>query len=328
MSELTCAVVGLGRIGSSLETDPLREKPCTHAGSIYANRDCRLTAGCDVKRDARDAFLEQWGATGPIEVFNSIEALLKEVRPDILSIATPPETHLPLVRTAARARVPVIICEKPLAHNLRDARTIARIHTSGITKIVVNHERRYSRDYQIVKEHIGSEHYGRLLSIKGTLFFGRTAAHRDVLLHDGTHMIDIINYLTDTRCTLKKRYGSMRRATPSTFLYGKAGTIPVSLEVGSRRDHLVFELELSFEQGRIRIGNGVLAFEKSSSSPYYSDYRSLLPDPTPDIKQTGYFSGMIADAVKCRCNPLHMPVSSAKDSLEVMRFIHAARRWV
>lgn len=32
MSKLICALVGLGRIGSSLEKDPLREKPCTHPG--------------------------------------------------------------------------------------------------------------------------------------------------------------------------------------------------------------------------------------------------------------------------------------------------------
>ena len=328
MSEFTCAVVGLGRIGSSLENDPLREKPCTHAGAISANPDCKLIAGCDIKREARETFLIQWGALNSVEVFGSIDALLNKITPDILSIATPLNTHLSLVRAAARAGVPIIICEKPLAHSLPDARAIARVHSRGKAKIVVNHERRYSRDYQIVKERIQSEHYGRLLSIKATLFFGRTAAHRDVLLHDGTHMIDIINFLTETSCTLKKRYGSMRSATPSAFLYGNAGSVPVSLEVGSRRDHLVFELDLSFEQGRIRVGNGVLSFEKSTSSPYYSDYRSLLPDTTPDIEQTGYFSGMIADAVNCRRDPAHMPVSSAKDSLEVMRFIHSARRWL
>jgi len=326
MSKLICALVGLGRIGSSLEKDPLREKPCTHAGGLMKNSDCILTAACDIKAEAREAFAAQWSPEYSIELFEDIDALLKKVRPDILSIATPPDTHLKLVRKAAQARVPVVICEKPLAPSLKEARAIEKIHKEQQVKILVNHERRYSRDYQIAREYIRSKEYGELLSVRGTLYFGRNTPHRDVLLHDGTHMIDVINFLTGSTCNLKKRYGSMGLATSSVFLSGKAGPAALILEVGSRRDHLVFEIDMSFEFGRIRVGNGVFTFERSGASPYYSDYRSLLPEETPDIQQTGYFSGMIADAVKCRLEPHYTPVSGAGDSLEVMRFIRSARR--
>lgn len=327
MSELKCAVVGLGRIGSSLEADPLREKPCTHAGAIFANPDCTLAAGCDIKAEARSAFAAQWSDQGsqkvPYKLYENIDSLLQAVRPDILSIATPPETHRRLVAKAARAGVPVVICEKPLAHTLRDARAIARIHNSGRMKIVVNHERRYSRDYQVVRQTIRSQQFGPLISLRGTLCFGRTAAHKAVLLHDGTHMIDIINYLTDAVCSLKKKSGSMRASSSSVFLFGRAGTIPVCIEIGGERDHLVFELELSFGRGRIRVGNGVLSFEESSPSPYYSNYRSLLPAETPALECTGYFAGMLADAVRCCREAEYQPISNAAASLEVMRFIQS-----
>ena len=85
----------------------------------------------------------------------------------------------------------------------------------------------------------------------------------------------------------------------------------------------MFEIELSFERGRIRVGNGVLSFEESGASPFYSDYRSLLPADTPVIKRTGYFAGMIADAVRCCREPGYQPVSNASASLEVMRFIRS-----
>jgi len=325
MTEITCAIVGLGRIGSSLETDPLREKPCTHAGAMIHNPDCRLVAGCDIKPEARQQFISQWSPDYSFEVFNSIDSMLKKLRPEILSIATPPNTHRELVQTAVRAQVPVVICEKPLAHSLRDARAIVRKHTSGQARILVNHERRYSRDYQAVREYVATQRYGALLSLHGTLYFGKSATHRDVLLHDGTHMIDIINYLIGTTCSLKKRYGSMRARTSSAFLFGQAGAVPVSIEIGSGRDHLLFELELSFECGRIRVGNGVLAFEESKPSPYYSDYRSLLLAEAPAIRYTDYFSGMLADAVKSLRDPHYKPLSSAEDSLEVMRFIRSVK---
>jgi len=116
---------------------------------------------------------------------------------------------------------------------------------------------------------------------------------------------------------LRSRHGS-------TFLLGSAGETPVSIEVGSERDHLVFELELSFESGRIRVGNGVESWERSEESPYYEGYRSLLPESRANGGLTGYFASMVADAVACVDDPIREPRSSALDALEAMKFI---RRW-
>ena len=41
MEKIRCCIAGLGRIGSILEDDRLREKPCTHAGAIKRNREAR-----------------------------------------------------------------------------------------------------------------------------------------------------------------------------------------------------------------------------------------------------------------------------------------------
>lgn len=331
----TCAVVGLGRIGSSLEKDSLREKPCTHTGAIFANPDCRLVAGADIDADARRRYLEDWEAIlgrepndtagGELPVYASAGSLLARHKPDILIAATPPETHLEIVSAAADAGVPVVICEKPLAASLGDARRIARLHSGGRVKVLVNHERRYSADYRAVRELVVSEKYGRLITVKGTLYFGKTARHRNVLLHDGTHLVDIINFLTGGTCRLRRSFGSMGSRSSSAYLFGNVGNIPVVIEVGAERDHLVFEVELSFEHGRVRVGNGVLEYEVSGESPFYENYRSLLPDEGPQIGRTGYFSNMLEDAVRCVREPEYMPVSGAPDGLEVMRFIRSLR---
>jgi len=344
--KINCAVAGLGRIGSSLEKDPLREKPCTHTGAIMANPSCRLIAGADIDPEARKLFKDDWARRSDFQLFEKAEDLLAAGTPDILVIATPPDSHRTIAEQAAAAGVPVIICEKPIAPNLKDARAIARLHRSGKTRILVNHERRYSADYQQVREDIHEERYGRLLSVYGILYFGRTGKHRDVLLHDGTHLVDIINFLTASHCVLKKSFGSMRSRRSSAYLFGKVDHIPVLIEVGAERDHLVFEIHLSFERGRIRIGNGILEYEMSGPSPFYDTYRSLRPDAlimdrkedsgakderedtshAPSyIGRTGYFSNMMDDAVRCLQDPRYQPVSSVFDGLEVMRFIRSLR---
>ena len=359
--KITCAVAGLGRIGSSLEKDILREKPCTHTGAIVGNPECVLVAGCDIDPEAREQFEEDWASLSPApEIYDSVDSMLKELVPQVLVVATYPDSHYPIVKKASDAGVPVIVCEKPLAHTLRSARKIAGLHRRGAATVLVNHERRYSSDYLAVREAVSAGRYGRLISVCGTLYFGRTARHKDVLLHDGTHLVDIINFLVEAVMNptargspgrLKRRFGPMRSNRGSAYLFGTApcagavgaADVPVVIEVGAERDHLVFEVELSFERGRIRVGNGVLSFEVSGESPYYEGYRSLLPDEAPVIGETGYFSRMIADAVRCvkqgrpaagadggagtgisgRCT--QEPVSSAVDGYEVMKFIRSIR---
>ncbi|MFP4267101.1 MAG: Gfo/Idh/MocA family protein, partial [Spirochaetaceae bacterium] len=352
--KVRCAIVGLGRIGSTLESDSLREKPCTHAGAVVADPYCALVGGCDTDSKARERFLADWGSSGKeagpdqtfeaVEVFEDFDKMLEAAQPDILIVATYPESHRRLTEKAVRAGTPVIICEKPLARSLGDAKAIARIHRSGRAKILVNHERRYSLDYMEARRAVQEGRYGELLSVKGTLCFGSTLPRREVLLHDGTHMLDAVNFLVcgntpdsgkeqeagrTAGVKLHRRFGSMKSAEKSAFLFGRAGRIPVCIEAGSQRDHLVFELELGFEEGRIRVGNGTYSFERSAESPYYEGYRSLIPDPDAPARpeKTGYFSEMVADAVRCVREPEHQPLSSAIDALEVMKFIRSVKIW-
>ncbi len=323
---LRCSVAGLGRIASTLEKDSLREKPCTHIGAIVENPDCVLISGCDRDAEARRRFLDDWGSLDPVpQVFAYIDELLSAEVPDILIVATYPESHHYMVKKAAKAGVPVVVCEKPVAETLRDAGKIAKIHRAGRTKVLVNHERRYSADYRAVRSLLADRRYGAVCSVRATLYFGKTTRLKDMLLHDGTHLVDIINFLLAGPLRLSRRFGTFRSKQGSAFLFGKAGEVPVVVEVGAGRDHLVFEVEISCKKGRVRVGNGVLRFEKSAESPYYEGYRSLVPDEVPVIGKTGYFSNMIADAVRCVREAGHCPDSSAADALQVMRFIRATR---
>ena len=319
---IRCAVVGLGRIGSLLEADPLREKPCTHAGAIADNAECTLVGGCDIDPERRTLFAERWSVDA---VYADLDELLQQTQPQILCVATHPDSHRTCVEKAALHRVPVVVCEKPLADTLRNARAIARLHRKRCVTVVTNHERRYSVDYQQVRETIVDRRFGRLIAVRGTLCFGRNQRHDRVLLHDGTHMVDVINYLLQSSLKIRGRFGRMRSRRGSAFLYAVAGRVPVIIEVGSERDHLLFEIELSFERGRIRVGNGVYAVEQSVESPYYEGYRSLQPVDQLSIARTGYFSGMLADAVACVRDPRREPVSSARDGLACMRFIVRAK---
>jgi predicted dehydrogenase len=340
MEPIKTAIVGLGRIASLLEDDGLREKPCTHAGAAAANPDCILTAGADINNVRRGLFAERW----QVPVYADAAGMLRDHRPDLLCIATPPDSHLFYCALAAEYGVPVVICEKPLADSLRSARKIAALQRSGNIRIITNHERRYAADYSHAREILENGELGALLSVKAALYMGLTRRLRDVLWHDGTHLIDAIMFLTGCLPFHEKHSGAPLSSREGTaFLSGylrpedaggkktsrKTGgkksspaSIPFLIEVGAGRDHLVFGMEFSCEWGRLRIGNGVFEVWKSRPSPYAEKFNSLKKTREGFDGPTGYFSNMMSDAAACVRDTARRPRSGADDGLRVIKYLH------
>lgn len=326
--KIRSAIVGLGRIASTLEDDPLREKPATHAGAVAASPDLILVGGADPDPEKREAFRQRWNIE---TVFSDAAELLEKTRPDILHIATPPETHLTLIRLAAKHKVPLVISEKPLAPTEKEARDAASFCRKHKVRLMVNHERRFALDYVHTRQRVLDKPYGELLSIGALLFMGRTRPPGEVLLDDGTHLLDMIRFLTSGEISKITARGKPKE--PGSFIETsfrifreKQATVPGSLLVGGMRDHFVFELDLSFERGRIRVGNGLFEEFESVTSPYYSGVKSLRLKPEIRFEKTRYFSGMMEEAVALIRDPLRQPISSGEDGLRAVKAIREIRR--
>jgi predicted dehydrogenase len=332
-------IVGLGRIASLLEDDPLREKPCTHAGAVAANPDCALISGADIDEDRRACFAKRYD----VPVYADAGTMLKKEGEgghpcQIFIIATHPDSHAYYCNLAAAMRVPVVICEKPLADSLRSARKIASLSRAkpgycgqGAPKIITNHERRYAQDYRRAKSIIDDGKLGRLLSARASLCMGISRRLIDVLWHDGTHLVDAIMFLSGRKLIHKKRFGDSLASTNGTaYLQGtleKQGEpdVPCLIESGAGRDHLVFEIEFSFSKGRLRIGNGLFEVWESGECAYAQGFRSLNKVQGSFEGKTGYFSGLVQDAVRCVREENHLPDSSAADGLAVIEYLHSIR---
>jgi predicted dehydrogenase len=328
MEKIPVAIIGLGRIASLLENDALREKPCTHAGAINANPDCVLVGGFDINAERRELFSSTWNCA----VYDNAEKMLKEVKPQILHIATHPDSHYEYCALAESHKIPVVVCEKPLADTFRKAQKIAAIHQRGITKIITNHERRYSDDYAKAKNILYSGELGTMESIRGTLYMGKTRRLLDVLWHDGTHLADIMMFLGNGVLKHKKTCGqNLNARTGTSFLLselqGKEKNIPCMIELGAGRDHLVFEIEVSLTIGKIKIGNGIFEVWKSRESPYAEGFRSLEKITASFEGPTSYFANMEKNAVACVKDSSIVPTSSARDGLNVIRYLSSIKHW-
>ncbi len=317
------AVVGLGRIGSLLEEDVLREKPCTHAGAVSATAGSCLVAGCDIIEERRARFAERWGCEA---VYRDYRQMLAEQPTDVLHIATDPETHYPIVKAAADAGVRVAVCEKPLAHTWRASRAIVRLDRERRITVLVNHERRYSNDYLEARAAVAERRYGEPLAVQARLYFGRTRGLWSMLWHDGTHLLDVAGFVLGAPLERAHRLqGNLRGGGTSAWVAARAAGVPVVLEIGGGRDHLLFELIVSCERGEIHVGNGFYREYESVESPYYEGYRSLQPVRENPFQKTGYFRNMVADAAACAREPERRPVSGAADAEHATRAIFSVR---
>lgn len=301
------ALVGCGRVGYMLDRDPLRPKPCTHAGGVAAHPDFRLVAGCDIDPARLADFGKTYGL-GKSHLHPRVEDLLKTERIDLLCVATWTQSHDIIVRQACRAGVPVVICEKPMAVTCAKARAMTAAARRAGTLLLINHSRRWASDYRTVRRAIEEERYGKLRHIQGCVLtsFGMSrrtdptasAAASEPswhavleksgggpLLHDGTHLIDIVFFLTGRRPAWIE--GRIERHPSSAIEHHALGRImfegeePLEFcfEAGGGRSYFHFEVELWFDEGRITIGNGIRIAERSITSRRYTGFRDLSPDP-------------------------------------------------
>lgn len=319
-----CAIVGLGRIGSSLEDDPRREKPASHAGAVVSNPRCILVGGADPDPLKQIAFIKRWG---PVPVFDNAGDLMAAVKPHMLHIAAPPEAHGAILGEAIKHRVPVVICEKPLAPTAAEGRRMVLAAQKAGLRLVVNHERRFARDWRSVRDLVATQKLGPLVSAHGQLCMGNHRSALEVLLDDGTHLIDIMRFVTGCDAVVKAAWGNGKKVGGVMGVALQMGKSLVTLDIGGGRDHLIFEVCFSFHRGRVRCGNGVYTIEESVVSPHYSGARSLAATPHGGFPVTGYFANMLAHGVALVGNHKLAAESRGEDGLAALKTIETIHRY-
>lgn len=135
---LRAAVVGCGAVGSGYDEDRLDAPPLTHAGALAASAAVELVAAVDPDAAARERFQRRWG----VPAFATV-AELRDLRPQLVSIATPPEGRARLVRELLALAPSGLWIEKPLAESVSEAQAIARDCDSAGVVAQVNFLRRF-----------------------------------------------------------------------------------------------------------------------------------------------------------------------------------------
>jgi predicted dehydrogenase len=189
MKKYKVAVIGCGWIGMGAMLDPLRPSPASHTSAICQNELLELVALMDT-----DPLAEKFAKKLYPEVpfFTSNRALFEHLIPDVVVIATHPDTHCSFIEAAAHAGVKLVLSEKPISHNEKEAEAAIILCAEKNVILLVNHMRRFSPIIRDFKRYINNEYVRDTSLGKPRVVL---ASYDNGLYHGGTHIIDLIRFL-------------------------------------------------------------------------------------------------------------------------------------
>jgi predicted dehydrogenase len=184
VSEFSSLVIGLGQIGLGydLNLDPARYVH-SHARALSLHSRFRLIGGVDPD-DARRASLEN--AYG-VPAFAGLSSVPPALSPEVVVIAAATEAHESLVaEVLARWRPRAILCEKPLAYDLSQARSIVESCERAGVPLFVNYMRRADPAVIEIRRRIDA---GEIAPpFKAVVWYSKG------FLHSASHFLNLLAY--------------------------------------------------------------------------------------------------------------------------------------
>lgn len=331
MNKPEIALIGCGRIGFLLEDDRLRNKPCTHFGGASA-AGLKITSACDTNTDRLKQFGEKAGIDDD-SLFTSYKTLLRIKNPRMVIIATWTDTHAAIALESVKNGAKIVILEKPAAPSLTDIKRIIAAADKNGCRIIVNHERRFDGRYNKVREMIGSGVIGKIMTVNARMLTGsyRGQSHIEEgggpLLHDGTHLVDIIRFFFGEITEVRGEFTRFTRSSgfedsASAWLKSEGG-INIFLEAGGGRKYFQFEIEIWGTEGKILIGNGYNRLFLKKKSVLYTGFNDISETTFPVIRQKNCFKELYRSAATILKGKNPVEVSGIIDGYKALEIIHA-----
>ncbi len=290
---LRAGIIGLGRIGSSLEKDPLRPHPCTHAGYLQRHSRVDLVAGADVDDDARKQFAEDWNI-GSQNVYSKYRDMLKNENLDLVSVAAYAPERLEMCEAAIEFGAKGLWIEKALGCSLREALEIHEAIEKAKITAVVDYPRRSRQAYRAIKRIIDNQDFGRLQSVSCHM------THQ--LIHTGTHAFDVLRFWCGEALNVS---GKLEEENPNgNIIEDQGGSATIEMSSGTvafvsayRKKYYIFQFDLIFDNARVLIGNDIRKIYLPDSSKNYTGFKELFESEAFKLSDT-YSKTLLDDLIE------------------------------
>ncbi len=246
----TVGILGLGQIAHGYD-DPSGQAISTHIKACLAEPRLRIAWISDIDRSRAANVREQWNLEAAI--VGPEDAPRHAV--DVVCIATPDDTHVQWVDRFLGSAPKLILCEKPLAHGVREARDLISKADVAKCAFVINFMRRWIPGVMPWLRAAASGDFGPPVEARLTYCRG--------FRHNACHGLDLIGAALGCDVSSARisdaGFDDFAAAdltlSAAVELRGQDVAVPVSITGIDGRVRNAFDVEIIFKTSRLRIWN-------------------------------------------------------------------------
>ena len=143
---LTTALIGCGQIADA------------HLQELSRIPTASVAAVCDVHMDLARQAAARFGVP---RVFDNVERMLAETRPDVVHITTPPHTHRPLALGCLDAGAHVYV-EKPFTVDIAQAEEVMHAAETRRLRVCLGHDQLFDPAWQECRSRVAAGEVGEI----------------------------------------------------------------------------------------------------------------------------------------------------------------------
>jgi predicted dehydrogenase/nucleoside-diphosphate-sugar epimerase len=255
-------IVGLGKMG------------LVHGCVLSMIPDVELVGLSDLKPALAKNL---WGVGIRAPFHGTLAALLEQARPDAVWVCTPPNSHWPITRACVEAGVAVFV-EKPLAHDLEDARRLAELAARGGPAVACGYAQVYLPTFATAQAELARGVVGRPRRVRSAMYLSQVFGPQKGWIADASisgggvvanlssHLLFVLRWYfglpKSARATWRKIHGPVEDEIQGVFTLDDG--CEVSFESSwSVPDYPISDVFVTIEgeRGTMRISNETLELE-------------------------------------------------------------------
>lgn len=309
-------IIGLGQIGMGYDLNLDQKKAVyTHARALSRHSKFELVCGVDNVESLRDLFQQHYNQPAYPDIASALQAQTVSV----VVIASPTAHHnLVLKEVLAHSSPKVILCEKPLAYDLLEAREMVETCESAGVKLFVNYMRRADPGVIEIKTRIKSHQIAA--PIKGVVWYSKG------FLHNGSHFFNLLEFWLGPFVSAKVldagRLWDKQDPEPDVQVEFKGGKVVFISAWEESFSH--YTIELLSPSGRLRYEQGgeSIAWQSTQTDPNISSYEILQAVPEMIVNGMSRYQWHVADQLANALADRPHTLSTGRQSLATLEAMH------
>ncbi|MBI5655068.1 Gfo/Idh/MocA family oxidoreductase [Candidatus Uhrbacteria bacterium] len=313
------ALIGCGKIGAGVERYSAKIQPWAHASVFSQNERTELVGLMDNMADKKEKLSKDFPG---VPFFTDVDEMMKRVQPEIVSIATLPESHAEIVEKVLAYPVKAILCEKPIAHSLEAAERLVAACKAKNVPLFINHIRRFDPEIRTAKKR---------LSEMGEVMQAHSYYTRGIH-NNGTHVLDLLRFflgdivsVVGVRNQKTENYSDLPGEMNIDGLLTFASGAQAAIQTINSDAYSIFDFDFLAKGGKVALRHFGFRVEDMGTKPCsaFVGHKELVDEAPHSSGQVRSFMAPVVTHIVDCLEGRDTPVSTGEDGIAALKAIEA-----